>query len=161
MVRKELSSNVKVELREFSDVPVITISSSVTSSSVNLAEATVKRIAEMDFLLRKHLDRLAHHAGKVFDWVNRFVNSMLSNYDVTPFWPKQQPLLRDVDEFAWRSSENSSLLTGWRRLMKSVFAKMQTMRRYNFSRKWRCMPLKYFIKNCLRIERCKQAQSWL
>jgi len=40
-----------VELREFSDVPVITISSSVTSSSVNLAEATVKRIAEMDFLL--------------------------------------------------------------------------------------------------------------
>jgi len=103
---KELSSNVKVELREFSDVPVITISSLVTSSSVTLAEATVKRIAEMDFVLRKHLDRLARHAGKVFDWVNRFVDSMLSNCDVTPFWHKQRPLLRDVDEFAWRSSEN-------------------------------------------------------
>jgi len=102
---KELSSKVKVVLREFSDVPVTTISSSVTSSSVTLAEATVKRIAEMDFVLRKHLDRWARHAGKVFDWVNRFVDSMLSNYDVTPFWPKQQPLLRDVDEFAWCSSE--------------------------------------------------------
>jgi len=56
---------------------------------------------------------------------------------------------------------NNELCTGWRRLMKSVFAKMQTMRKYNFLRKWQCMLLKYFMKNCLRIERCKQAQSWL
>jgi len=67
---KKLSPNVKIELRGCSDDPVISISSSETLSSVTLAEATVDRIAEMDFVLRKHLDRLTRLAGKVFDWVN-------------------------------------------------------------------------------------------